>query len=475
MINALVVDDEKLVRKGFLSITDWSAYNIRFVGEAKDGHSALAMLSDQDVDLLFVDISMPGMTGFELMDKVRSLYPHIKSVVLTCHHEFDYVQAALRLGAIDYIVKTLLNRGNVDETMKRILKRLTWESRDGKVSQARKFPGAIVYCSFERSPNKEALLSFASAGRKLTKLTDSVWIQSVNGTDSIDSLRELPSSLTARWLPILLAPTDKLSQADAEALIARVLLKLLFYGSVTIPQSGMPMELLEEEAARVRNGEADHASQAIADQLAQMRWLFYAKDWKRLSETIETAQPDPVKLIEWADSLVEDWTLYCEWDADADIRTVGKPDSPPQSWKQVRNWLSDLAAALQRRMVELSLSREVVVCLLQAIAYMKRNAVSDLNQNTVAKQVGMSRSYFSQCYKKFTGVSFGDALRTMKIEQAKGLLSTTDMSVYEIAGAIGFEDDKHFSRVFRERTGTYPTEYRMQCEERGSEHDSRTR
>lgn len=467
MINALVVDDEKLVRKGFLSMTDWSVYDIHFVGEAKDGHSALAMLSMNNVDLLFVDISMPGMTGFELMDKVRSLYPHIKSVVLTCHHEFDYVQAALRLGAIDYIVKTLLNRGNVDETMKRILKRLTWESRDAKVTQARKFPGAIAYCSFERPPNKEALHSFAPAGRRTTKLTDSIWIQSVNETDSVDWLRELPGSLIARWKPIMLASSARLSQADAEALIARALPTLLFYGSVSVPQSGLPMETLAEEAAQARSEDADAALRAIADELTRMRWLFYGKDWKRLVETIETVRPDPVRLIELADRLAEDWTLYFEWEADADIRTGWEPEQPPQSWKQVRGWLSDMAAALQRRMVELSLSREVVVCLLQAIAYMKRNAASDLNQNTVAKQVGMSRSYFSQCYKKFTGVSFGDALRSMKIEQAKELLSTTELSVYEIASAIGFEDDKHFSRVFRERTGTYPTEYRMRCEERG--------
>jgi len=470
MINALVVDDEKLVRKGFLSMTDWSAYDIQFVGEAKDGHSALAMLSKNNVDLLFVDISMPGMTGFELMDKVRTLYPHIKSVVLTCHHEFDYVQAALRLGAIDYIVKTLLNRGNVDETMKRIVKRLTWESRDAKVLQARKFVGAIAYCSFERSPSKEALLSFAPAGRKTRKLTDAIWLQSVEGTDSGERMRELPSSLTARWQPIVLAPSARLSQADAEALIARTLPTLLFYGPASIPPTGLPMELLEEEAARVRNGEAGTALQTVADELAQMRWPFYGKDWKRLVEIVEASQPDPVKLIALVDRLAEDWTLYCEWetDADTDIRTVWKPELPPHSWKQVRSRLSDMAAALQRRMVELSLSREVVVCLLQAIAHMKRNAASDMNQNTIAKQVGMSRSYFSQCYKKFTGVTFGEALRLMKIEQAKELLSTTDLSVYEIASAIGFEDDKHFSRVFRERTGTYPTEYRMMCEERGS-------
>ena len=463
MINALLVDDEKLVRKGFLSMTDWSAYDIRFVGEAKDGHSALALLGKYDVDLLFVDISMPGMTGFELMEQVRSRYPQIKSVVLTCHHEFDYVQEALRLGAIDYIVKTLLNRGNVDETMKRILKRLSWESREAAPVPARTFPGAIAYWVCGRGASAGMPLDGFPSGRKPAKLNEEIWLLSPGADgEGADGLRELPPSAAARWRQVRLAPSAKLSLGDAEAFIADRLPAYLFYDAPSGTTGTLPLEELPAPPGGGRG--TTSASDTLAEigaELERLRWPFFGKEWKRLAERIEAARPDPGRLLGIVQELADDWELVFEWEQDPETRSAWVPEQPPTAWKAMRRWLTDLGAALAGRMVEVGLSREVVVSLLQAIVYMKRNAASDLNQNEVAKQVGMSRSYFSQCYKKYTGASFGDTLRTMKMEQAKSLLGETDLSVYEIASRIGFEDDKHFSRLFRERAGLYPTEYRM--------------
>lgn len=69
MINALVVDDEKLVRKGFIAMTDWQAYNIHFIGEAKDGNSALSMLGKHEVDLLLSISACPGCPASSLWSK----------------------------------------------------------------------------------------------------------------------------------------------------------------------------------------------------------------------------------------------------------------------------------------------------------------------------------------------------------------------------------------------------------------------
>lgn len=127
MIKAVVVDDERLVRKGFISLIDWSSLGVVIVGEAGDGKSALDLLQQQEVDLLFVDLTMPGISGFELIKMVRQRFTGIRCVVLTCHHEFDYVQEAMRLGAVDYIVKTLLEMENADETIRRLVDRIKWE------------------------------------------------------------------------------------------------------------------------------------------------------------------------------------------------------------------------------------------------------------------------------------------------------------------------------------------------------------
>jgi two-component system response regulator YesN len=122
MIRALIVDDEKLVRKGLRLIFPWEKYNIEIVGEAATGEKALDFIRTNRVQLLFTDITMPGMSGLELFRLVQDFDASIKVVILTCHQDFDYIQEALRMGAIDYIVKTQLENQNMDEVLKRIAK-----------------------------------------------------------------------------------------------------------------------------------------------------------------------------------------------------------------------------------------------------------------------------------------------------------------------------------------------------------------
>lgn len=120
MIQVLIVDDDKLARKGLISIMPWSVNDMKVVGEAANGAKALEFLKENDVDLLFVDLSMPVLSGIEFMQKARKIYPDIRFVVLTFHEEFEYVQKAIRLGAIDYISKVRLEMENFGTILSRI-------------------------------------------------------------------------------------------------------------------------------------------------------------------------------------------------------------------------------------------------------------------------------------------------------------------------------------------------------------------
>lgn len=66
---------------------------------------AIKMLRDRAYDLLITDIRMPGMTGLELLSALRQEGNEIDAVVLTGFAEFEYAQQALKLGAIDYLLK----------------------------------------------------------------------------------------------------------------------------------------------------------------------------------------------------------------------------------------------------------------------------------------------------------------------------------------------------------------------------------
>jgi two-component system response regulator YesN len=453
MIHAIVVDDEKLVRKGFIALADWQAYDIEIVGEAGNGNRALQMMDQQRIDLMFVDITMPGINGFELMKKVQQKNDDVQFVILTCHHEFNYVQEALRLGAIDYIVKTLLNKDNVDETMKRISGRLTRQS-EKKAAESKHFPGAAVFQNGGKKRSLAEVRGFLPEDVVLHQLSPGLSICYPGGGASIPDLEELRENLHHDWEVIGIAPCDGHSRQEAEELLRERLGHFLFYAENPLPS---PVALMELEQLHGNQNMAGDKETLLAE-WQQFKWLLYGKSWSALNEKVVLLRPDPSLLIGMMKALYTNWTNYMEW-SDED-RALLEADTHPRAWSDMAQTLSEMALIVQRRLADLSLSREVVLCLVKALQEMRLHACDNLTQSDISAKVNMSRSYFSQCFKLFVGNSFGEVLRKMRIDQAKHLLLESNLSISEIAGAIGFDDHKHFSRTFRERVGMYPTEYR---------------
>ncbi|GAA4843178.1 hypothetical protein GCM10023310_21320 [Paenibacillus vulneris] len=124
MIKVLVVDDDHLVRKGFISMMPWDNYGLKVVGEAGNGRKALEFLEHHEVDLLITDLAMPVMSGIDLMRSVKERHRHVAMVVLTFHQDFEFIQEALRLGALDYITKVELEHEHMGEVLKRIVDKM---------------------------------------------------------------------------------------------------------------------------------------------------------------------------------------------------------------------------------------------------------------------------------------------------------------------------------------------------------------
>jgi CheY-like chemotaxis protein len=73
----LIVDDKECIRTSMASVFEEFGYSVRF---AEDGHSALRQISEQSPDILLSDLLMPGMSGRELLNNVRLLFPAIKVI-----------------------------------------------------------------------------------------------------------------------------------------------------------------------------------------------------------------------------------------------------------------------------------------------------------------------------------------------------------------------------------------------------------
>ena len=97
----------------------------------------------------------------------------------------------------------------------------------------------------------------------------------------------------------------------------------------------------------------------------------------------------------------------------------------------------------------------------KALDFIEKHYMDDIDLLTVARHVGLSRTYFSQLFKQELGVSFSDYLSGFRISRAKELLRDTDMKVYEVGAACGFPNYRYFIRIFKEISGEPPHVFKL--------------
>ena len=92
--------------------------------------------------------------------------------------------------------------------------------------------------------------------------------------------------------------------------------------------------------------------------------------------------------------------------------------------------------------------------------YININRNSNIKSEDICKYVGCSRSLISHQFKEKTGVGLREYITSLRLEDAKMLLATSDLSVTEVAFAVGFSSSNYFANVFKRDVGMAPGEYR---------------
>ncbi len=104
MIRILIADDHAIMRRGLKKLFEANP-EIVVAAEATNGDEVLSHLSKDTVDLLLLDMTMPGLCGEQLITRIRSLYPTLPILMLTMHNEALIAQRALEAGATGYLTK----------------------------------------------------------------------------------------------------------------------------------------------------------------------------------------------------------------------------------------------------------------------------------------------------------------------------------------------------------------------------------
>lgn len=117
MIRVAIADDHRIVREGLKQLLA-TEDDIAVVGEAVNGHEVLARIRDTELDVLVLDLSMPGKTGMDLIKQIKSEKPKLRIVVLTMHAEHQYAVRAIKAGASGYLTKDSASSQLVDAIRK---------------------------------------------------------------------------------------------------------------------------------------------------------------------------------------------------------------------------------------------------------------------------------------------------------------------------------------------------------------------
>ena len=141
--STLIVDDEPLARQRLEELLLNFPATIKIIGEAKNGNEAKAQIQQLQPDLIFLDIEMPGLTGFKLIEKLNKI-----PLIVFCTAHDEYSLKAFETNSIDYLVKPVgierlektikklqqFNSLNTPQNILEVIKKLTIKQEDKKMT-----------------------------------------------------------------------------------------------------------------------------------------------------------------------------------------------------------------------------------------------------------------------------------------------------------------------------------------------------
>lgn len=171
-IRTIIVDDELNARNVIKNMILQLGLPVDIVGEAGDAEEALAKIRQQQPELLFLDIQMPGKSGIELMQEINN--DTIQVIFVTAHQGFAL--QALKLSAIDYILKPA-DPNDLKEAVEKVLHK----KNKPVTEQLILFQQALQHLQqpAQKAPARLALST--SEGVLFTDLKDIIWIESLTG------------------------------------------------------------------------------------------------------------------------------------------------------------------------------------------------------------------------------------------------------------------------------------------------------
>ena len=505
LYRVLVVEDDNNIRKGLVKIISNMELPIESIYEAENGQHALKILGQQRPDIIITDIRMPAMNGLDFIEQVKASGSNARFVILSGYSEFSYAQRAISYNVFEYLLKPV-KKGKLYQTLVKLMEQVKQETddkeqklkNDKKLQEYHSVILKEVLEGYQTSNNIDYIFSNAGVAFKKTGFAICSFYCKSN-TDLIKDLLEQNSeylNICFKYISrynhiICLVNLEILELSNACSLLKRRMYafadenKVYAYSGISewSDNTAKLVELVKEaekalDYRLLNNSDLVFLYSDIKKNTrlkpslnAYYEEIFNAmniKDMKGLSLGIDRMFDFLQKLSPFTPGLFKNsiacYILYYMPSGKQDLITgsISSIEDIYQSSDSLFDFkmhIKQLFHSICKKENEDSASIYTNK-IHSAIKYLETNYTKNLSLDEVAGHININASYFSNIFKKETGMYFSDYLQNIRIEKSKSLLMQPCYKVYEIAESVGFMDEKYYFKVFKKLTGITPNQYR---------------
>lgn len=505
MIRMILADDESVITRGIQKLLDWKMLGIEITGEYTDGRRAFEAIIKEKPDIALLDISMPGMSGVDILKECRAMEDDIIIIFISGFQDFEYAKAALEYGAAAYLLKPVIR----EELLKAIEKSirmingeeiLMGESLKKNVPCDRIDYGCLIedcdicyvpiYADIVYHKDEEAhmkrLVHFSLFGFLEEYLGETgLGIVFQKNDNIVIVLKEKKAGDARRIVEEILAKSSKATKHTAFFVIGDAVCSMSEIPSMfekCLERSGYVFFADEMPVPVITLHEKVFTGPGDSEMLGELRSkLFDAVVTQNEGQLRKIGSQYGKVVLRLAEGKKEDVCFYfctavrfMEERCDA-LDLTGRKLEMKNLLERSRECINfaEIEEMFAQEFVQyLEILRETAGSrdrqdILKAKDYIEKHYMENLSLNVLAEEIHMNPYYFSSFFKKNTGENFKEYVNRIRIEHAVPMLLSPDLKTYEIAEKVGFSDIRMFNaafmKIYKEMPGSYRKRMRKNC------------
>lgn len=485
MYQAMLVDDEYMILEGLKQIISWKDLGFEVVKTAKRGQEALDYLKENEVDLLITDVTMPKMSGIDLVREIRHLYPNLPVLILSGYQEFEYVKQGMELGVKGYLVKPV-NKEELAEKVAQIKVELEEQKRvdsqkgfyyetmiqkwlNDEINED-EFLVFLEELNLEISPSYSVIIinqidstvDLTAYAKRFDQpfiiqndafyANQTIIIYQGTRTDLNLFVRGIEEELSGNQFRIILgeAVSDWDNVYESFEKAKKLVLFQEFYGPNEGSQMVVNLTKTDEEEATLH-----YLSFNKALMIGDMPTIKDELDHIYQQMTEFRYSPENVRHVTFL-LFTDIYRQFPSLDKEIYDDTLKKIHSS-NSIHELKNWLSDILDTIFDNPDAGKRYSELVT---GAINIISTDYQTDLSLKSVAERLHINPVYLGQLFRKETERSFSQFLNQARIKKAQYGLLNTNKPINEVGYDVGYNNPTYFFKMFRKLNGLTPKEFR---------------